>query len=102
MTDELERQDGSSLQDHEAVVELAVARRQAISAIVAEKLDQFAQTRRAAQQGLVRAVETSGTAADVRHALALFAIEASRDYAARAVDFDADIDESAISVASGD
>ena len=93
MTGEQEQQGASVPQDREAVADMAVARRRAISLIVAENLEAFAQTRCAAQRNLIRAVENSATAADVRRSLALFAIEASHDYAARALSFDARIDE---------
>jgi hypothetical protein len=91
-----ERQDPSVPEYQEAVADMAVARREAISLIAAENLEAFAQTRRVAQRNLVHTLENAATAADVRHLLALFAIEASRGYAARALFFDARVDEPSI------
>jgi hypothetical protein len=73
--------------------DVGIARRRAISAIATEDVETLAKARQAAQRNLVRAVENSTSAADIHRLLSLFAIEASRDYAAHALRFDALVGE---------
>ncbi len=75
--------------DFSAITDIAAARREAIAAVISEDLETFSNGRRAAQRAFVHAVESSETTGDVRRSLTRFAIEASRDYAARALSFDA-------------
>lgn len=84
-----EWRDPPDLRDQAAGADIAEARREAVAALISEDLEAFATARRAAQRALVHAVENSATTRDVRRSLARFATEASRDYAARALSFDA-------------
>jgi hypothetical protein len=72
---------------------LGAARRAAISAIVGEDVEAFAQERRSAQRGLVHALEQAETIAEIRKRHCAFALDAARAYAAYAARFDALVDE---------
>jgi orotidine-5'-phosphate decarboxylase len=72
---------------------LGAARRAAISAIVGEDVEAFAQARRAAQRGLVHALEQAETIAEIRRRHCAFALDAARAYAAYAARFDAVVDD---------
>lgn len=75
------------------MADIGAARRRAVSAIIAEDLEAFAHARRAAQRGLVHALDKSITVADIRRCHSKFTLEASRDYAAQAARFDAMVEE---------
>ena len=77
----------------QSICDAGTARRRAISAIAAEDIEELTRSRHAAQRNLIRAIESTASAADIRRLLSLFAIEASRDYATRALHFDALVDE---------
>jgi hypothetical protein len=72
---------------------LGAARRAAISAIVAEDVDAFAQARRSAQRGFVHALEQAETITEIRQRHCAFALDAANAYAAYAARFDALVDE---------
>jgi hypothetical protein len=72
---------------------LGAARRAAVSAIMTEDLEAFAQARRSAQRGLVHALEQAETITEIRRRHCAFALEASRAYAAYVLRFDALVDE---------
>lgn len=72
---------------------LGAARRAAVSAIVAEDLEAFAQSRRSAQRGLVHALEQAETITEIRRQHCAFALDAARAYAAYASHFDALVNE---------
>jgi hypothetical protein len=72
---------------------LGAARRAAVSAILAEDLEAFAQARRSAQRGLVHALEQAQTIPEIRQRHCAFALDAARAYAAHASRFDALVDE---------
>ena len=88
-------------QEGEPARDVGIARRRAISTIAAEDVEALARSRQAAQRGLAHAVETSTSAADIHRLLSLFAIEASRDYAACALRFDALVGELSSKETSG-
>jgi hypothetical protein len=71
---------------------LGAARRAAISAIVGEDVEAFAQARRSAQRGLVHALEHAETIREIRRRHCAFALDAARAYAAHAARFDALVD----------
>jgi hypothetical protein len=87
------RRGRSSCGPDEFLCDAATARRRAISAIAAEDIEELSRSRYAAQRNLMRSIENATSAADIRQLLSLFAIEASRDYATRALRFDALVDE---------
>lgn len=79
---------------------LGAARRAAVSAIMTEDLEAFAQARRSAQRGLVHALELAETIIEIRQRHCAFALDAARAYAAYASHFDALVDE--LACKSGD
>lgn len=72
---------------------LGAARRAAISAIVGEDVEAFAQARRSAQRALVHALEHAETITEIRRRHCAFVVDAARAYAAYAERFDALVDE---------
>ena len=95
-----ERRGKSRYGQDESVCDAGTARRRAISAIAAEDIEELTRSRHAAQRNLMRAIENTASAADIRRLLSLFAIEASRDYATRALRFDALVDEASTAKAA--
>lgn len=84
---------GGHQEDVSNAAEMGTARRRAISALVAENIDAFAQRRRKAQRAFMHALERATSAADIQTRHGEFAVETARAYAAHALQFQSMIDD---------